>query len=80
MLQGDHQDLHKELNDFLSQKDDGFGHDMWPRNGNTGDQIQENFSREELLKAMGEFYNTNWDNWPDAADDFFKQWPALDQR
>jgi hypothetical protein len=80
MWQSEHQQLHQELNEFLEQYDDGFGHNMRPGPGNSGEDIQAYHGRPALLQAMADFYNTFWDQWPDAAADFFKQWPQLDRR
>ncbi len=77
LAEGEHQQLHKELNEFLKQQKSEFGHDMAPRRGNPGSKIRQNFTRDELLRAAGEFYNKNAARFPKAAEDFFRQHPHL---
>jgi hypothetical protein len=48
----EHQQLHKDLNEFLQEKTDEFGNHMRPQRGNSGAKIAENFTREERLKAL----------------------------
>jgi len=77
LAESEHQQLHKELNEFLKQQKSEFGHDMAPRRGNPGSKIRQNFTRDELLRAAGEFYNKNAARFPKAAEDFFRQHPHL---
>jgi hypothetical protein len=48
---------------------------MRPTSANPGDNIRGNFTREERLKAMSDFYNGSGAKYPDAANDFFDQHP-----
>ena len=73
----DHKRLHAELNQFLRKKTDEFGNHMRPQRGNSASDIQQNFSREERLNALKEFYRTFRDRFPDAAHDFFVQHPDI---
>lgn len=70
-----HKDLHRDMNDFLKKRTDGFGNDMAPRRGNSGAKIRDNFSRDERVNALRDFYNQNSNRYPDAARDFFNQHP-----
>jgi hypothetical protein len=69
--------LHNDLNDFLRGKTDAAGNHMRPQRGNSAEDIAKNFSREEQLQAMAEFYKKFGNKYPDAARDFFKQHPHL---
>jgi RHS repeat-associated protein len=71
----DHQQLHQDLNDFLKDNIDGNGNDMMPRSNNSGQDIRDNFSRQQRIDALGEFYRQNQNAYPDAARDFFSQHP-----
>lgn len=73
-----HDQLHRDLLEFLRNKTDGRGHDMCPRPGNSGRTIRRNFSRQERLEAMAEFYKKYRNEYPDAARDFFGQHPHLE--
>jgi hypothetical protein len=77
----DHVDLHRDMNTFLETKttvnDEGETVSMRPKRGNSGETIQGNFSREERLEALAEFYSENEGKYPDAAADFFAQHPDL---
>jgi RHS repeat-associated protein len=73
----EHKDLHQELNNFLRAKEDANGNHMRPQKGNSGSTIRSNFSREERLEAMSEFYKTKGAQYKEAAVDFFKQHPHL---
>ena len=64
--------LHNDLNDFLRGKTDAVGNHMRPQRGNSGARIRRNFTRQELLKAMTEFYKKYGNKYVDAAVDFFK--------
>jgi hypothetical protein len=50
---------------------------MKPGRGNSRQRIQTNFSRQERLKAMGDFYKQTGAKYGDAAKDFFSQHPHL---
>jgi hypothetical protein len=72
-----HEQLHKDLNEFLASKKDQFGNHMRPQRGNSGAVIRRNFTRQERLNALAEFYKANLAKYPEAAADFFKQHPTL---
>ncbi len=74
----DHQALHKDLNDFLHGKTDAAGNHMRPQRGNSAADIQQNFTQQERLDAITEFYKKFRATYPDAARDFFKQHPHLE--
>ena len=74
----DHQALHKDLNDFLHGKTDAAGNHMRPQRGNSAADIQQDFTRQERLDAIAEFYKKFRATYPDAARDFFKQHPHLE--
>jgi len=40
--------------------------------------IRDNFTRQERLDAIAEFYKKFRDKYPDSASDFFKQHPGLE--
>ena len=73
-----HYGLHKDMNDHLRTKSDAAGNHMRPQRGNSGAQIRDNFTREERLDALADFYRTNKVKYPDAAKDFFHQHPELE--
>ena len=73
-----HEQLHKDLNDFLRNKTDNFGSHMRPQRGNSGARIRDNFTRQQRLEAMAEFYKKFRYKYPDSARDFFKQHPGLE--
>ncbi|GGP72663.1 hypothetical protein GCM10009347_41650 [Shewanella algicola] len=68
-----HKDLHKDMNDFLKNKTDDFGNHMRPQRGNSGQKIRQNFTRQERLEALRDFYRGEGAKYKDAATDFFKQ-------
>lgn len=73
-----HKQLHRDMNDFLRNKTDSVGNHMRPQRGNSGARIRDNFTRQERLDALAEFYKQFRDNYPDSAVDFFKQHPGLE--
>jgi RHS repeat-associated protein len=75
MPAGEHQQLHQDLNKHLEGYRDSQGNTMRPTSANPGDNIRGNFTREERLKAMSDFYNGSGAKYPDAANDFFDQHP-----
>ncbi len=77
LKEGLHKQLHKDMNNFLRQKTDAFGNHMRPQKGNSGADIAENFSRNDRLNALAEFYKGQGSKYTDAANDFFKQHPNL---
>jgi hypothetical protein len=72
---GAHRRLHADLNAFLRGITDDFGNDMSPRRGNSAERIRSNFSRDERLDALAEFYRRYAARYVDAACDFFRQHP-----
>ncbi|HWW43101.1 RHS repeat-associated core domain-containing protein, partial [Pedobacter sp.] len=85
MERGEHQELHKDLNKHLDNYKNGKGEtykngnvkSMRPGRGNSRAIIQRNFSRQERLKAVGDFYKQTGAKYGDAAKDFFNQHPHL---
>lgn len=73
MYESDHKALHKDLNNHLVKYKDEAGNHMRPQRGNSGIDIQRNFSPEERIKAMKDFYNGPGSKYKQAAKDFFKQ-------
>jgi hypothetical protein len=72
-----HDDLHRDLNNFLRDRTNAAGHHMRPQSNNSGDQIQLNFSPAERRQAMADFYRQYGDKYVDASRDFFAQHPHL---
>ncbi|ANI89331.1 hypothetical protein A9P82_08515 [Arachidicoccus ginsenosidimutans] len=79
MPQSEHQQLHRDLNDHLVNYKDAKGNHMRPQPGNPGREIQLNFSREDRLKALRDFYQGPGSKYTQAAKDFFEQHPTLKQ-
>jgi RHS repeat-associated protein len=80
LSQSDHIQLHRDLNTHLETKTKvikGQTVSMRPKRGNSGATIRGNFSREERLDALAEFYHNNKSKYPDAHADFFAQHPHL---
>lgn len=50
---------------------------MRPKRGNSGRIIRQNFTRQERLDALAEFYTKNKKKYPQASADFFAQHPQL---
>jgi RHS repeat-associated protein len=69
-----HTELHSDMNDYLRQQTNEAGDHMRPQKGNPGSEIRSNFTREERLSALANFYK---ENYPQAAQDFFKQHPEF---
>jgi RHS repeat-associated protein len=72
-----HYHLHRLLNDFLRQQTNPRGDHMRPQRGNKGEDIRENFTREQRLDALRRFHEQYGDLFPEAARDFFNQHPHL---
>ena len=70
-----HQQLHKDLNKHLETYTDVMGNTMRPSSINPGRKIRRNFSRDERLQALSNFYKGPGAKYPKAAADFFKQHP-----
>jgi hypothetical protein len=75
----DHDELHSEMYDHLEDYVNGSGNNMRPASGNTAEDIQLNFTRDERLEALADFYNRAdvQGRWPEATNDFFVQHPQL---
>jgi len=71
-----HQQLHRDLNTFLSRYKDSFGNTMSHSSINSGARIQANFSIKERLQALADFYSQFRNTYPTASDDFFRQLPG----
>jgi hypothetical protein len=80
MEESEHDILHSMLNDHLEEYADDMGNTMRPGSTNNAEQIQLNFTREERLQAMGDFYNRAdvQGRFPEAANDFFAPHPELE--
>jgi len=52
-----HQELHKDLNNFLVEKKNALGQHMRPQPRNSGLQIRRNFNRIDRSDAMKQFYD-----------------------
>jgi RHS repeat-associated protein len=72
-----HKNLHRDMNDFLRTRMDELGNHMRPQRGNSGQVIRQNFSRQERLEALRDFYRGPGAKYTDAAHDFFSQHPGL---
>jgi len=85
MERSEHQELHKDLNKHLENYKNNKGEtykngnvkSMRPGRGNSRAIIQRNFSRQERLKAVGDFYKQTGAKYENAARDFFNQHPHL---
>jgi RHS repeat-associated protein len=77
MPAGEHQQLHQDLNKHLGSVTDSKGNTMRPTKANPGQNIRGNFTREERLKAMADFYKGAGAGYSGAAEDFFNQRPEL---
>jgi hypothetical protein len=77
MPASEHRQLHTDMYRHLDTYTDASGHTMRPKRGNDRWAIQENFSRDERLNALADFYRDNARKYPDAARDFFDQHPGL---
>ena len=72
-----HQNLHRDLNNFLRTREDSFGNHMRPQPGNSGVIIRQNFTRQERLEALRDFYRGPGSIYTEAATGFFAQHPGL---
>ena len=72
-----HQHLHKDLQSHLRSYVDKFGNTMSHSSANPGRAIRSNFTRQERLRALQDFYKANRRKYNDAANDFFSQHPGL---
>jgi len=69
----DHWDLHKDMNDFLRNRTNYAGDHMRPQRGNPGLLIRNNFTLEQRVNALRDFYDGPGSRYTDAARDFFRQ-------
>lgn len=67
-----HNDLHRDLNDFLKLQTDDFGNHMRPQRGNSGFDIQFRFDRPLRIDVMKTFYDTNRFVYPRSRFDFYQ--------
>lgn len=80
LTESKHQDLHKDLNQYLKKQINEKGFDMYPRRGNPGIQIRNNFNDIERFNAIKRFYDLHpieywkprWDFY--RNNDLFKEW------
>jgi len=77
LAEATHKNLHRDLNDFLLTRTDKFGNHMRLQRGNSGQDIRQNFSRQERLEALRDFYRGPGATYTDAARDFFRQHTGL---
>jgi RHS repeat-associated protein len=77
LKQSEHKQLHRDMNEHLKDYKDNAGNHMAPQKGNPGSAIRQNFTRQERLKALGDFYKGPGAKYQTAARDFFKQHPTL---
>ena len=73
----DHQNLHKDMNDYLEKINDGKGNTMRPKKGYPGKKMRDLFSPEKREQALADYYNGPGKQYTDAATDFFNQNPHL---
>jgi hypothetical protein len=67
-----HKNLHKEMNDFLKEQTNVNGNNMYPKKGNSGHNIQNNFSTMERMNALKTFYDSHTVKYFDARYDFYR--------
>ncbi len=72
MSRSRHQELHKEMNEYLKGQTDMNGNHMRPQRGNSGRVIQRNFDRPLRQNAMKGFYDLHPLKYWDARYDFYK--------
>ena len=75
MTKSEHSQLHKDLNAHLKEIKNKTGQHMRPQRGNSGKIIQKNFTRQERVNALKDFYNGTGSKYTNAAASFFKQHP-----
>jgi uncharacterized protein RhaS with RHS repeats len=73
----EHMSLHRDLNRFLRTRTDRFGNHMRPQRNNSGQEIRQNFSRQERLEALRDFYRGPGSKYENVAKDFFRQHPGF---
>jgi RHS repeat-associated protein len=67
-----HRRLHKEMNDFLHKQKDAYMNHMRPQSNNSGSDIQQNFTRQQRLNSLQQFYDKNKWIYPRSRYDFYK--------
>lgn len=77
MPRSEHVDLHRTMQQFMRQQTNADGDHMAHSCVNSGDRIQEIFSRPERLDALARFYRGLGARFASAARDFFSQHPTL---
>ena len=75
MSESEHKALHKDLNEHLVKYKNEAGQHLRPQRGNSGGQIQTNFSKQERNQAMKDFYTGSGAKYKQAASDYAKQHP-----
>lgn len=68
-----HDMIHRDLNDHLYAVTNPLGQHMRPQRGNPGGRITSNFTREQIIQALRDFYRKYGHKYPDAARDFYRQ-------
>jgi RHS repeat-associated protein len=77
MSRSDHQQLHRDLTEFLKSYTDDFGNTMSPSRYNSGATIRQNFSPADRWGAMNDFYSDGpGAEFPGAAQSFYRQFPT----
>lgn len=80
MSKSRHEDLHKDMNNYLKEQKDMNGNHMRPQKGNSGKDIQRNFDRQQRIDVLKGFYNKYPLKYWDPKLDFYrnnkmmKQW------
>ena len=75
-----HVELHKDLNTYLDAIRDSYGNGMRPKRGNSGFNIQKNFSQEMRFNTIKNFYDLHQIKYWDARwylyrnNGILKQW------
>lgn len=75
MATGRHQDLHREMNQYLKcqmTEIDGKFVDMYPRRGNSGVRVQNNFTDYQRFNAVKGFYDLHQIKYFDVRYQFYK--------
>lgn len=67
-----HQELHKEMNEYMRGQTDAAGNHMRPQRGNPAYKIQQNFERPLRLDALKGFYDSHRLKYWNVRYDFYK--------
>ena len=70
-----HQNLHKEMNQYLKTQTteiDGKVFDMYPRRGNSGRAVRSHFMDPQRFNAVKSFYDRHYIKYFDARYDYYK--------